>query len=654
MCGLVGFIDGSHKFSNEQKTSFIKKMSDTLFKRGPDDFGHWNDSTSQVYLGFRRLAILDLSSAGHQPMTSQSLRYQIVFNGEIYNHLELREELESLQGKIQWRGHSDTETILAAIEKWGLEVAVLKLVGMFAFALFDSFTNTLTLGRDRAGEKPLYYGFQGKENVFLFGSELKALKAHPVFENDIDRGALSLFLRYNYVPAPHSIYKGLRKLIPGTLLTIDLKNLTTKETIFWSGTEQSVKSALNPTTETAEQAIGSLETLLKKAVRQQMISDVPLGAFLSGGIDSTTVVALMQAQSNQKIKTFTIGFHEKGYNEAQFANEVAIHLGTDHTELYVTAAQAMDVIGKLPEIYDEPFADSSQIPTFLVAELAKKSVTVALSGDAGDELFGGYNRYHMGSSLWPKISQIPKPLRSLLSHSVGRISPESWNTIGEKVESLISDKYKLSNFGDKFYKGASVIGAASIEELYYSLLGHWQNPESVVINGHEPETFFKNAANELNNLDPIQKMMILDFQGYLPDDILVKVDRASMGVSLEARVPFLDHRVIEYAWSLPLSFKLREGQTKWILRQVLYKYVPAQMMERPKKGFSIPIDSWLRGPLKEWAENLLDEDRLKKEGFFHPLAIREKWEEHLSGKRNCSEHLWSVLMFQAWLNEQRN
>lgn len=649
MCGLVGFIDRTTICSNEQKISTLKKMSETLFKRGPDDFGEWSDSNAQVYFGFRRLAILDLSSAGHQPMISRTSRYKIVFNGEIYNHLELRSEL----GINDWNGHSDTETILATFEKWGIEEATKKLVGMFAFVVFDSLSNTLTLGRDRAGEKPLYYGFQGKENTFIFGSELKALKLHPAFENKIDRGALSLFLRYSYIPAPYSIYKGISKLLPGTLLVIDLENFKTKEIVYWSSTKKALELALNPSTDTTEQAIENLDRLLRQAVSGQMISDVPLGAFLSGGIDSTTVVALMQAQSAQKIKTFTIGFQDKAYNEALFASEVAKHLGTDHTELYVTPTEALNVIPRLPDMYDEPFADSSQIPTFLVAELAKKSVTVALSGDAGDEIFGGYNRYQLGAELWPKIEMIPKPVRSLLSKSIRNVSPESWNRLGEKVEKVIPSKKRLSNFGDKLYKGASFIGADSIDDLYFSLLGHWQNPESVVLYGIEPETFFKNSAKQLGSLDSIQKMMILDFQGYLPDDILVKVDRASMAVSLESRVPFLDHRVVEYAWNLPLSLKLRDGQTKWILRQVLYKYVPQAMIERPKKGFSIPIDSWLRTELREWAENLLNENRLKEEGFFQEKLIRKTWEEHLSGQKNWSTQLWNVLMFQAWLDKQK-
>ncbi|WP_079202248.1 asparagine synthase (glutamine-hydrolyzing) [Pseudomonas sp. CC6-YY-74] len=650
MCGFTGYLGHGHWCESEQAPKTLALMANTIISRGPDDFGIWQDEVAGIGLAHRRLSIVDLTPAGHQPMFSVSERYVIAFNGEIYNHLALRAELERTAARVSWRGHSDTETLLAGFDVWGIQKTLERAIGMFAFAVWDRQTNTLMLARDRLGEKPLYYGWMN--GTFLFGSELKALKAHPVWSGEIDRGALSLYMRHNYIPAPYSIYKGISKLRPGCLLTISLKQREPRIVTYWSGAKVAVKGVANIFTGSATQAVDDLETLLKDAVRQQMMADVPLGAFLSGGVDSSTVVALMQAQSSRPVQTFTIGFNEEGYNEAVHAKAVAKHLGTDHTELYVTAEQALAVIPRLPTLYDEPFSDSSQIPTFLVSQLARQHVTVSLSGDAGDELFCGYNRYQMTANLWSKLATVPLPLRKLAARWLTSISPQSWDKLAGGLASLVPRSARLSNVGDKLHKGAEVLSSESADALYLGLVSHWHDPASIVIGGHEPATLLTGDLPALEGLDDVQRMMALDMLNYLPDDILTKVDRAAMGVSLETRVPFLDHRVVEFAWSLPQSMKLRDGQAKWALRQVLYRHVPKALIERPKMGFGVPIDSWLRGPLREWAENLLSETRLKREGFFNPAPIRQKWAEHLSGQRNWQYHLWDVLMFQAWFDEQ--
>ena len=655
MCGLVGFLGGMDGADTNQP--LLRFMADTLIHRGPDDGGYWYDSEQRIGLGHRRLAIVDLSPAGHQPMVSASGRFVIAFNGEIYNHLELRRELEDNplpnpppvgEGmKSKWRGHSDTETLLAGIEAWGLEATLKKSIGMFAIALWDRETSKLTLARDRLGEKPLYYGWQGSANqrVFLFGSELKALKAHPAFKAEIDRGALCLLLMHNYIPAPYSIYLGIAKLEPGTLLTVSLANPEPKIWKYWDAIDVARAGVAKPFAGTSLQAVDALEVLAKDAVRQQMVADVPLGAFLSGGVDSSTVVALMQAQSTRPVKTFTIGFNEEGYNEAVHAKAVARHLGTEHTELYVTPQQAMEVIPLLPGLYCEPFADSSQIPTFLVSQLAKQHVTVSLSGDAGDELFCGYNRYQMTNSLWRKLALVPAPLRALLAKGITSVSPAAWDNLA----GIIPGAGHYANLGDKLHKGAGVLASSTVDELYLGMVSHICNPADWVIGGQEPPTHLTGLRPDLSGLNSVERMMALDAISYLPDDILVKVDRAGMGVSLEGRVPFLDHRVVEFAWSLPLEYKLREGQTKWPLRQVLYRHVPRELIDRPKMGFGVPLHEWLRGPLRDWSEDLLDESRLKREGYFNPVPIRQMWAEHLSGRRNWMSRLWNVLMFQAWL-----
>lgn len=649
MCGIVGFWDNSQQLNTDQLAPMVQRMSDTLLHRGPDDGGTWVDAEAGIALGHRRLAIVDLSPEGHQPMVSADGRYVIVFNGEIYNFLELRRQLEQLGHRF--RGHSDTEVMLAAFSQWGLDAAVKSFNGMFAFALWDRKERVLHLGRDRLGEKPLYYTRLGQ--TFLFASELKALRAYPNFNPEINRNALALYLRHNYIPAPYSIYQGVYKLPPACILTVQLGGSTTQPIPYWSAQSIAEAGIAQPFTGSETDAIAQLDALLRDAVNLRMVADVPLGAFLSGGIDSSTVVALMQAQSNQPVKTFSIGFYEDSYNEAKYAKAVAQHLGTDHTELYITPAEAIAVIPKLPTLYDEPFADSSQIPTFLVAQLARQHVTVSLSGDAGDELFAGYNRYFWGRRIWQQIGWIPYPLRNAAASALTMRSPQAWNQTFTSLQPLLPASFKQQNPGDKLHKLAEVLAVESPETMYKGLVSHWKEPEAIVLGSSEPLTALTNPQGWANLPDFTQRMMYLDTVSYLPDDILVKVDRATMGVSLEARVPLLDHRVMELAWQIPLGMKIRNGQGKWLLRQVLYKYVPPSLIERPKMGFGVPIDAWLRDKLRDWAEDLLDEQRLRQEGFFNPQPIRQKWAEHLAGDRNWQYYLWDVLMFQAWLDEQQ-
>ena len=644
MCGLSGVFGGS---KHEDLTLILTKMGNKLQHRGPDDVGVWVSQNSHIGLAHQRLSVVDLSEAGHQPMHSSSGRYVIAFNGEIYNHLELRESLCKSESLLQWKGHSDTETLLMAIEHWGLDEAVKQSVGMFAFALWDCEKRELFLVRDRVGEKPLYYGWQGQgdKRSFIFGSEISSLKEHPAFESIIDRNSICLYLRHNYIPSPYSIYQGISKLAPGCILSISESKMETEIYPYWSACDVAVSKTQTPFDGSPSEAVSELERLCMGSIKQQMISDVPLGAFLSGGIDSSTIVALMQEQSQNQVKTFTIGFHEKEYNEAQHAKIVAEHLKTDHTELYVSHEDAINVIPKLASLYSEPFADSSQIPTFLISQLAKQDVTVALSGDAGDELFCGYNRYQMTNMMWKKLSMLPTPVRSLASKCITSFSPQTL----DKLRGCLPSSKQFNSIGDKLHKGAGVLLSQSVDELYLGLVSHHLEPASIVIGGKEMPTLLTENAPDLEGLDDVQRMMALDLVTYLPDDILVKVDRASMGVSLESRIPFLDHRIIEFAWSLPLSMKIREGQSKWPLRQILYKHVPRKIIDRPKMGFGVPIDTWLRGPLRDWAESLLDESRLQREGYFHPIPIRKRWDEHLSGKRNWQYFLWNILMFQAWL-----
>ena len=638
MCGIAGFLG----FHSDQSTTVAGQMATTLINRGPDDSGVWEDKLLGLALAHRRLSILDLSQAGHQPMHSAAGRFVIVFNGEIYNYLDLREELAG----YSWRGHSDTETLLAAFERWGVEPTLKKSVGMFAIALWDRETRTLTLARDRLGEKPLYYGWQG--DVLLFGSELKSLKAHPAFCAEIDRDALTLFLRHNAIPAPYSIYQGIHKLPPGSFLQLHAGQRDARPTAYWSARSVAEAGQRNLFRGSDAEAAAELERMLGEAVGRQMVADVPLGAFLSGGTDSTTVVALMQVQSARPVKTFTIGFNEEGYNEAEHAHAVASHLGTEHTELYVTPQDAMGVIPSLSAIFDEPFADSSQIPTYLVSRLARQHVMVSLSGDGGDELFGGYNRYFWACNIWRKLSWMPRPLRAALAGVLTTVPPASWDMTFQKLEQWLPLRLRYANPGDKLHKAAEILAVRSPEEIYLGLVSHWKNPVQLVPGSHEPLTLLTDPGQQADLPDFEHRMMYLDTVTYLPDDILTKVDRAAMSVSLETRVPLLDHRVAEFAWTLPLAMKIRHGQGKWLLRQVLYRHVPQSLMDRPKMGFGVPIDHWLRGPLKPWATALIEPARLTREGIFDPVPIQRKWFEHQAGTRNWAYHLWDVLMFQQW------
>lgn len=646
MCGFVGIMTRNKSLLDY---NFINNMTNSIDHRGPDDSGFWSNKTAGISLGHRRLAILDLTSAGHQPMHSPSKRYVLVFNGEIYNHGEIRSQL----GRHSWIGTSDTETLLTAIERWGIRKTIELCVGMFAFAIWDNSEEELILGRDRMGEKPIYYGWQnnGKNSCFLFSSELKALKNHPSFMPKVDRKALSLFIQYSYVPTPHSIYQDVFKLKPGHLLRVSLSKRSPVIEQYWSFIKIAKSSITSKFYETENNVVNKLESLLKSVIKQKMVADVPVGAFLSGGVDSSIITAIMQSQSNTPINTFTVGFSEEIYNEAMYAKTIANHLGTKHTELYITPQQALEVIPNLPSLYCEPFADSSQIPTFLVSKLAKEKVTVAVTGDAGDELFGGYNRYTLTKEFWGKISNSPFWARSLIASTMSSLSPNAWNIIANSINSIIPKSLRLNNPGEKIHKAAKVMTNKEFDDFYLSLVTHCK-PKEIVIGNYEENPVLNYKKSDFKLFDDVEKMMMIDTMTYLPDDILVKVDRASMAVSLESRIPFLDHRIVDFAWRIPQSMKINNNKSKWILRQILQKYVPQNLIERPKMGFSVPIDSWLRGPLRDWAESLLDENRLKHDGFFHPEPIRSKWQEHLSGRKNWQHFLWNVLMFQSWLNTQ--
>ncbi|MBV2182165.1 MAG: asparagine synthase (glutamine-hydrolyzing) [Castellaniella sp.] len=655
MCGFTGFLGATQAGDQDAARAVLTRMADAIISRGPDDFGLWSDGAG-IGLAHRRLSILDLSPAGHQPMACPTGRYAIAFNGEIYNHLDLRRELEETgrlpAGEHPWRGHSDTETLLAGFLAWGIRATIERCVGMFAFAVWDRQERVLTLARDRLGEKPLYYGWQGQGDgaCFLFGSEIKALRRHPAFRAEIDRDALCLLMRHNYIPAPYSIHRDIFKLPAGCLLTMSLDRREPRIDRYWSLPEVAVAGVRNPWTGSPEEATDALEGLIGSAVRQQMLADVPLGAFLSGGIDSSAIVALMQSQSSRPVKTFTIGFHEDGYDEAGHARAVSRHLGTDHTELYVTPQQALDVIPRLPDLYSEPFADSSQIPTFLVSQLARQKVTVSLSGDGGDELFAGYGRYVRNERHWQRVSRWPHAARLLAAWGMRALPPEAWNTLLGPLQPAMPRSLRQADVGAKLHKAAGMLAARRIDDVYLQALTRWE-PAGLVIDGREPTTCLRGNPPRLEGLSSVQRLMALDAITYLPDDILVKVDRAAMGVSLESRVPLLDHRVVEFAWRIPQDLKRRDGVNKWILRQVLYRHVPRELIERPKMGFGVPVGQWLRGPLRDWAESLLDESRLRREEFFNPSRIRHAWEQHLSGRRNRHSQLWGVLMFQAWLEK---
>ena len=649
MCGITGILTAARSASAEP----IDAMTAALCNRGPDAGATFIDEAAGVALGHRRLAIIELSELGAQPMPSANGRFVIVFNGEIYNHRELRRELEATSAVV-WRGTSDTETLIECFSAWGAPATLRKAVGMFALALWDRAERRLLLARDRFGEKPLYYGYlgQGRSSALVFASELKALRAHRRFDNAIDRNVVALFMRYSYVPTPYSIYRDIYKLEPGAILELKADEVATRPRRiekYWRYEEVVAAGLADPILDENE-AVDALERVLSEAIGLQLVADVPVGAFLSGGTDSSTIVALMQAQSSRRIRTFTIGFDEAGFDEAPHAREIARYLGTDHREIRVTPTEARAVIPKLPFMYDEPFGDSSQIPTSVVCAVARREVTVALSGDAGDEVLGGYNRYVIGPKLWSRISHVPTEIRGVLGEASTRIPDRGWAALSW-VPGL---GRSLLPFKDKAYKLGPALGRMrGADDLYRALVTEWAEREVPVPGAAHYPTRLDDHEFASHISDPAGRMMLFDGVTYLPDDILVKVDRAAMAVSLETRVPLLDHRVAELAWRLPMSMKVRDGRGKWALRQILYRHVPRDLVERPKAGFAIPVGQWLRDPLRDWADDLLSERRLKEQGYLDVAVVTGLWREHRSGRRDWTPRLWNVLMLQSWLETQQ-
>lgn len=651
MCGIAGlFRPGGGDAT--ALAGVAGRMADQLRHRGPDAGGVWTSDKDGVAFGHRRLSILDLSNAGAQPMRSDCGRFVVTFNGEIYNHLDIRAELDAIGDAPNWRGHSDTETLLSAVRHWGVVGALQRFVGMFAFALWDEQERRLTLCRDRFGEKPLFYGWCGRDLVFA--SELKALSAHPQWQPSLDRKALTAFMRYSYIPAPATIWQGIRKLPSASMVTFAADpgpGTMPEPEAYWSFRERVIAGKNNQIRNEAE-ATEELERLLSIAIRRQCLSDVPLGAFLSGGIDSSTIVALMQKQASQPVRTFTIGFAEGAFNEADDARRVADHLGTSHTELRVDPKTAMDVIPQLPRMYDEPFADSSQIPTHLVAHLARQHVTVALSGDAGDELFGGYNRHVWGGQINDRLGRMPASLRRVLAVLLKAVSPEPIGTLAGLAQPLLPSSFRVRRVGDQAAKLGRILGSSSFDEMYQLLCSIDSDPSQTVVQGEEVGGWSIAEMGKVTaSLDPIERMTLADALSYLSDDILQKVDRAAMAVSLETRVPFLDKDVVEFAARVPSDMKVRARRGKWLVRQVLYRHVPPDLVDRPKTGFSIPMDDWLRGPLKSWVMDSLSPAQLQRQGLFNVARVGQMLKEHMSGRRNHGYWLWNVLMAEAWYRE---
>jgi asparagine synthase (glutamine-hydrolysing) len=643
MCGIVGAfaLPGT-------RHEWLVEACRTLQHRGPDGRGIWAAVAAGAALGHTRLAIQDLTDAGAQPMLSADERYCITFNGEIYNHLALRDRLPP----VRWRGHSDTETIVECVSHWGFQRTLESIVGQFAIAVFDTVERRLLLTRDRFGEKPLYYGYAGP--AFVFASELRAVRHAPQFDATIDRGALALFMQHSYVPAPRSIHVSMRKVPPGAWLEIDASRVASRSLPepreYWSSVDVAREGERSLLALSDTDAIAELERTLTRAVKGQMLSDVPLGAFLSGGIDSSLVVSLMQAVSSRPVRTFSIGFEEGLYDESAAARRVAAHLGTEHTELVVRDRDALAIVPNLAQIFDEPFGDSSQVPTFLVSQLARRQVTVALSGDGGDELFGGYTRYFLGSSAWARLQPVPRQLRRVAAAGVRAVPTGAWDVAAQAVKPVMPSSFRVPMPGDKLHKAADVLECRDAPELYRRLTRYWWG-KVVVAGAGDTATVLDRPWPEASSY--FHQMMMMDAITYLPDDILAKVDRAAMAVSLETRVPLLDPDVYALAWRLPFRMKVRDGRGKWILRQLLHRYVPAPLVERPKQGFAIPLGAWLRGELRDWAEPLLNESRLRSEGYLDASLVRQAWREHVSGKRNWQYELWNVLMFEAWLDANR-
>lgn len=648
MCGIAGIMRTCGS-SRDSLGEIVGRMISTLAHRGPDAEGVWSDTSGRICLGHRRLSILDLTPAGAQPMHSDCGRFSVTFNGEIYNHLDIRNELEAADAAPNWRGHSDTETLLYAVRQWGVEGALERFIGMFAFAIWDARDRTLALCRDRFGEKPLFYGWVGGDLVFA--SELKAFAAHPRWNGELDRNALTSFMRYSYVPAPWTIWQGVRKLDPSSFAVFKADRNPgefPEPKPYWSMRDK-VVAAQNERVSDAVEAANQLELLLSQSVARQSLSDVPLGAFLSGGIDSSTIVALMQKQSPRPVRTFSIGFAEAEFNEAEHARGIARHLATDHTEMIVSPEDARSVIPKLAEMYDEPFGDSSQIPTHLVSALARKSVTVSLSGDGGDELFGGYNRHVWGGRLHARFGHLPAPVKNALATLIGLIAPEPANTIGALAGKILPRKFRILRAGDQAAKVGRIVDSKTFDEMYRRLSSIDDDPSRAVIGGTESQSWFSAQMSGVRQIiAPLDRMTLSDALSYLSDDILQKVDRAAMAVSLETRVPFLDKDVAEFSARVPPDMKVRDGQGKWLVRQVLQRHVPVALTDRPKTGFGIPLDAWLRGPLKGWASDLLATERLNAQGWFDASRVQSVWQEHLRGTRNHGSWLWNVLMAESW------
>ena len=646
MCGIAGLLDPAASTGADRLGALASAMALSLVHRGPDSGGRWVDADAGVALGSRRLAVIELGSGGAQPMVSSGGRWVLAYNGEVYNHLELRRRLEGEGSRFS--GGSDTEVLVAAVERWGIDRALDACEGMFAAALWDRRERHLHLVRDRFGEKPLYYGWVGR--LFAFGSELKALCTLPGFTAELDRQAVARYLRHNCIPAPDTIYRGVRKLLPGHLVTLTRASMPGRlpdQRCYWSAADAVERARQRPLSGTDAELTDQLESTLSGSVAARMVADVPVGAFLSGGIDSSAIVALMQQHATGPVRTFTIGFADRSFDETPEAAAVAAHLGTDHTAVEIGDAEAVEVISRLPDIWDEPFADVSQIPTYLVSQVARQHVTVSLSGDGGDELFAGYNRHAWLERLWRQASKVPVGTRRTAGSLLGRIPPSTVDRMDRA--GLLPAAWQVRIPATKVAKLAKVLAASDPQDAYLALTSHWDDPTSMVLGTHDPDPP-PDGHRQLSGADITENMLWLDLVGYLPDDILVKVDRAAMAVSLETRVPFLDRQVLDLAWRLPLDTKLRRGRTKWLLRRVLDRHVPAALIDRPKMGFGLPIGSWLRAELAPWAEHLLDERRLRDQGVLDPLPVRRAWDLHRSGRRDLGYELWDVLVLQAWID----